>query len=380
MNIDKMKNFFQKVYSRYRWQSILTIILLVAILFLLNDNFLYDQPIAKVVKVKTEESGKVSNYSNGSFAISEKSYEQHLTLKILNTKNSGKRIKAVNKFTFSQTDSQKLYLGDRVFIKLNDKGKLHSCTITDVKRDSYAFILLAIFVWLVLLMAGKRGALILFTLTANIVIFTFALFQYFKGVNILLIANILIVIFPILTLIISNGARRQTFIAILSSFITLGVAMMLFHLSMTYGEEIDYANLDYIVGNQDLEQIFFASVALAGLGAVMDVAVTISSALEELVVKTPGIKTIELFKAGRQIGYDIMGTMINVLLFTYMCGLIPLIIIKMRNNLSLFTIIRLQIPFEICRFLIGGIEILLTIPVAIAISALMLKIRRRHHD
>lgn len=380
MDKNKIKTFFRNIYSKFPRQSVLTLILLIGIIFILHDDFLYKEPIAKIVKVKTEETGNVTNYNNGAYSVSEKSYRQDLTLKLLNTKNHGTRIKAVNKYTFSQTDSQKLYLGDHVFVKFTEKGKLNSCSIIDVKRDSYAFVLLLIFIWLILLMAGKRGALILGTLIVNIIIFTFALFQYFKGVNILLIANILILIFPVLTLIVSNGPKKRTCIAILSSFITLGIALFLFHLALTYGEEIDYASLDYIVGNQDLESIFFASITLAGLGAVMDVAVTISSSLEELVIKTPDIKPIELFKAGRQIGYDIMGTMINVLLFTYMCGLIPLLIIKLRNNISLFTIIRLQIPFEICRFLIGGIEILLTIPVAIAISALFLKIRRKKND
>ena len=69
--------------------------------------------------------------------------------------------------------------------------------------------------------------------------------------------------------------------------------------------------------------------------------------------------------------------MINVLLFTYICGLIPLMIMKMKNEVSLLTIVRLQIPFEISRFLIGGIGIVLAIPVSIALSSIILKIGRK---
>ena len=114
---------------------------------------------------------------------------------------------------------------------------------------------------------------------------------------------------------------------------------------MEYGGEIDYAALDYVAGGQDLESIFIASVAIAGLGAVMDVAVSIAAALNELILKDPGISVKSLARSGREIGHDIMGTMINVLLFTYICGLIPLMIMKMKNEVSLLTIVRLQIPF-----------------------------------
>ena len=153
--------------------------------------------------------------------------------------------------------------------------------------------------------------------------------------------------------------------------------MEIFLLAMEYGGEIDYAALDYVAGGQDLESIFIASVAIAGLGAVMDVAVSIAAALNELILKDPGISVKSLARSGREIGHDIMGTMINVLLFTYICGLIPLMIMKMKNEVSLLTIVRLQIPFEISRFLIGGIGIVLAIPVSIALSSIILKIGRK---
>ena len=58
----------------------------------------------------------------------------------------------------------------------------------------------------------------------------------------------------------------------------------------------------------------------------------------------------ELFKSGREIGYDIMGTMINAViciwLWTYsMC------LIRMNNSVRFVTIIKLHIR-ELCRFLL----------------------------
>ena len=76
----------------------------------------------------------------------------------------------------------------------------------------------------------------------------------------------------------------------------------------------------------------------------MDVSVAISVALSEIVRKKTGVTFFELFKSGREIGYDIMGTMINVLLFVFGCGLIPMCLIRMNNSVRFVTIIKLHIP------------------------------------
>ena len=109
----------------------------------------------------------------------------------------------------------------------------------------------------------------------------------------------------------------------------------------------------------------------------MDVSVSMSATLNELIVKDPNISYKQLFRSGREVGHDIMGTMTNVLLFTYICGLIPLVLIEMKNGISLITIIKLHIPFEISRFLIGGIGIVISIPISLGVSILLFKVLRR---
>lgn len=68
------------------------------------------------------------------------------------------------------------------------------------------------------------------------------------------------------------------------------------------------------------KDVFMASVLIGSLGAVMDVAITISSGIYEIVQRTPDITTSRLALGGRNIGQDIMGTMTNILLFSYLSG------------------------------------------------------------
>ena len=105
----------------------------------------------------------------------------------------------------------------------------------------------------------------------------------------------------------------------------------------------------------------------------MDVAVDISTALSEIIKQKPEISFRQLFRSGREIGHDIMGTMINVLLFVFGCGLIPMCLIRMNNSVRFVTIIKLHIPCELCRFFVESIGIVLAIPVSIIITSVMMK-------
>lgn len=135
--------------------------------------------------------------------------------------------------------------------------------------------------------------------------------------------------------------------------------------------------LEYLGSTGNSADIFWADIMLTGLGAIMDVTVTISAAVGEIVRKNPSVSLRRLIHSGREIGYDIMGTMINVLLFVLASGMIPMFILKMNNDISFITIVRYHIPYDICRFLIESIGIVLAIPVSVFIASAIMKIPSR---
>ena len=366
-----------RLYRRFQWQLWLLAAMAAVTVFAFHNEGLYDTPVGKVVKVKTERSGTATNYNSLSENDSEPVYRQNMTIKILNGRHKGKKVTVTGEYDYTGMDTEAYRRGDKVFLSISGEDKISSVSIKGIKRDQYAVLLAAVLAYLVIILGKGRGLLSLCSIGVNIAIFIYGLTRYEEGEDILGICVAMIVAFTVLTLILVNGVNRRSLVAILSALATAALTMGIFLLAMKYGEEIDYAALDYVAGGQDLEAIFIASVAIAGLGAVMDVAVSIAAALNELILKDPGISVKSLAQSGREIGHDIMGTMINVLLFTYICGLIPLMIMKMKNEVSLLTILRLQIPFEISRFLIGGIGIVLAIPVSIALSSIILKMGRK---
>ena len=89
--------------------------------------------------------------------------------------------------------------------------------------------------------------------------------------------------------------------------------MGIFDLVMQHMEELDYSTMEYLGSIDNPDEIFHAEILLSGLGAIMDVAVAISVALSEIVEQKPEVKFEELYRSGREIGYDIKATIINEL-------------------------------------------------------------------
>lgn len=377
---EKAIEIAETLKTKYRESVILFVILAAAVLFVSHNYFLYDSTIVKVKKIETgasDASSDVQTYDENSAKTRKETYNsQKLTCRIMNGRYKGKNILLTNKYSYSALDTEQYRKGDELFIKLTENGNSLSGSITGIKRDKYAALLAGVLVFLVILVAKRRGIGAILSLAVNVGIFAAVLQKYDADMNFLKVSYAMAVLFTVSTILLVNGFKRQSGAAAAATLVTAALNMGLFFLAFHYGSDMDYSQLDYLTGNQDWENLFLASTLLASLGAIMDVAVSVAASMNELVKKNPEIHVKDMFRSGREIGHDIMGTMISVLLFTYICGLIPSFILKMKNDYSLITLVRLHIPFEISRFLTGSIGILLAIPVSIVISIVVLKMGR----
>lgn len=352
------------------------ILLLTAVIFTYHNYFIYDKTIAKVIEVEnafdheeTSEEGVIEKY-----------YSQDITAIIKNGEYKGSSIKLTNKYSYSGVNDEKYKKGNDLFITAKESAGGVTGSIISVKRDKYIAIALSIFIMAILLVSGKKGLLAVLSLIINISLFIYALDLYSKGENIIFLCNMLIIAFSICSLILVSGINRQTFVAIISTLLSMSAVYVIYNISLRFGEQPEYMMMEYISRAEDLEHIFMAGVLIGGLGAVMDVAISISVAVNELINKDKNITVKALVLSVKEIGYDIMGTMINVLFFSYMCGTIPMMILKMKNGYPLYSILRFQIPFEIIRFLLGSIGIVLAIPISGLVAVLIMKGRSKVND
>jgi uncharacterized membrane protein len=118
----------------------------------------------------------------------------------------------------------------------------------------------------------------------------------------------------------------------------------------------------------------FAGIIIGALGAVMDVGMSVASAMHEIQDTTPKIRTSSLIKAGMNVGRDIMGTMSNTLILAYTGGAIHLILLFMIYEIPIVEIINQDlIASEIVRALAGSIGLVFTVPFTALIAGFVYK-------
>ncbi len=352
--------------NMYQRKKLICVITLVGILLCITgivkyDYEMYDSDIAQIIKVDNikDDSGE------------EAQYIQKLKIKIKNNKHKGEKYITENIFFYSRMDTTEYKKGDVVFVHINEEEGKESVTINKMKRDDYAVFLIGMFCIMVFLVAGKRGTLIIGTLIVQIIIFLFSLKFFLEGEKIVQITLLMANGFVLLTLFFLNGICRKSLAAVLASLITIFIILGIYRLAYIYGDRPLFELLEYTKGNENLSALFFASVLFGCLGAIMDVTITICAAADEYMKKQNKDSLGSLRNSMHEVGKDIMGTMVNVLFFSYLCGSIPWILVKIINHYSFWSIYNYDIIFEILRFLVGAIGIVIAIPISELVVALL---------
>ncbi len=107
------------------------------------------------------------------------------------------------------------------------------------------------------------------------------------------------------------------------------------------------------------------------MGAIMDISISISSALFEVREKAESIIPTDLIKSGFNIGRDILGTMSNTLILAYIGSSLSVILVLIIYSASPLELLnRERVIVELLQSLVGIIAILGTIPLTSVICGL----------
>lgn len=140
-----------------------------------------------------------------------------------------------------------------------------------------------------------------------------------------------------------------------------------------YKPSIRFEWMPFAIRMPDYQGVFYAGILIGGLGAIMEIAIAVSSAIQELMTKKPDIKVKELRRSGGNIAADMMGALINVLLFTFMIGTVPMLTLAMANDLSIGLALSYFANLEIIRSLVAAIGIVLTVPITLYVTIFIRK-------
>ncbi|PWW26967.1 putative membrane protein [Cytobacillus oceanisediminis] len=372
-----MKNIKKIPYHQFILYIFLAFCIAASVMFVNHNESFYDRPIAEVMEVDLVHSEEVTDiYDN-----KDRLYEQHLKAELKNGEKIGQLIHLKNQYSASKAYDQEFHAGQKLFVSISknkEDGTGLTGTIIDLKRDHYILIVGWIFILILLLVGKKQGLFSIISLAVNALLLSYALDVYLDNpeTSLLLICSVAVILFTVLSLLLVNGFNEKTYSAIAATLLATFISLLVTYLVIwvTSGKGLRYEELQFIT--RPYQMVFLAGLFIGSLGAVMDVAITMSSSLFSLYEKNHNIPVKALKRSGMEVGKDIMGTMTNILFFAYISGSIPMLILYIKNDSPLGFTLSMNLSLELARALAGGIGIVLTIPIGLYISIFFINRKR----
>lgn len=226
---------------------------------------------------------------------------------------------------------------------------------------------------------GIRGALeLVFTFVAIIYVYLPLVYQ---GHSPFMSAVFICAVTAAVTLYLIGGAGKKTVCATagtLAGVVIAGVAAAIFsRLSGITGwnvSDIESLLTLWQTNNIQVGGLLFSGLLISSLGAVMDVAMSISSSMQELCSQNPEISRLELMRAGMRVGRDMMGTDSNTLILAFAGTSLSMLVLDYAYELPYLQIINSNnIGIAVMQGLSGSFGVVLTVPATVLMAAYIYK-------
>ena len=335
------------------------------------------------VKAKVVEVNNKGVYSTGMIQQG----DQRCTIEILEGEHKGQQVEGMNLLTGKLEFDKMFKPGDEawVLLELDSSNEVIFANMVDYYRIDQQIFLIGLFVILIIAFSGFTGVRTLLS-------FSFALFSIvkilipclLKGIPPLLVALMVGNLLTVITLLLVAGCNKKAYTAIISSMIcslmTCLLAVVFGDLFKMHGAVMDWSESLLYAGYQhlDLTAIFQAGIYLACSGAILDLSIDISAALDEVIKNNPSVSRANLIKSGLSIGKSVVGSQTTTLLLAYMGSYITILMVYMAQGTPLMSILNSpKVSSEILHTFVGCIGLVLVSPLTAIICGIVYC--PRHH-
>ena len=214
------------------------------------------------------------------------------------------------------------------------------------------------------------------------VIYFFMLPLISGGANAVFIVTLTSGAVAFVSLVFVIGPSRKTFSAVLG---TMGGILVAGLIVLFAQQHLHFSGLENAISADiveatrtppfDFVQILLAGMLMGVLGVAVDGAIEVASSMEEIRKANPNMPTWRLIASGLNVGTDILGTMVNTLVFAYLGAELLLVVTIVAPNLDFFKSPPVQllsigvVSAEIVRLLAGTLGLVLAIPITAVICA-----------
>ena len=313
--------------------------------------------------------------------------KQIVTVEITSGEHKGAQYQLTNNLSYLY--GTVLKEGDSVTVSFSlTDGEIDSIVLQDYDRTSPLLIVLVAFLVITVLVGGKVGAKSLLGLGLTILcVFAILIPLLLGGAPTILTIVEICAFVTVVEFVILGGVNKKTICAILGTMSGVAFAALFGQiacaLTRVNGFQMYVANpeveaLLQIKQGQDpfyslqLGDLLVGGILIAALGAVNDVAMSISSAMNELMAVNPDLTRKELFKSGMNIGRDMVGTMTNTLILALVGGSLTLMIYLSSLEPTFTQLMSTAfLSVEMVQMLASSMGVILAVPMSVLIGMLL---------
>lgn len=304
---------------------------------------------------------------------------QNLIVRVKTGRYAGQQMMADN--TVGPIYGCPMAVGDGVTVGLStySDGTVR-CYIYEYDRSMGLALVLGAFLLVTVLVGGKVGLKSLLSLGLTVAALIFILLPLLlRGWPTILTTFFVSVLVTAATFVILGGVDKKTVCACLGTLAGIALATV-FGLMAQNLLRIDGYRQEYAEALLQLRQteesaigitgLITAGVIVSALGAVMDVAMSISSALQELTRVNPDLTSKDLFGSGMNIGRDMVGTMTNTLILAILGSGLTLVVYIYSLSLQPWQLLSsAYMSLEAISGIASSIGVMLAVPLTAAICA-----------
>ena len=314
--------------------------------------------------------------------------KQVVVVEILEGKSTGKRVEIDNYLTAAH--NVEVAIGSKVIISADEPDGIDSYyTVYNFDRGLGMIIFTCVLLLVIIAIGRGKGVKAILGLAYTLYLVIFLLLPtVFSGYSPVLMSIICVALSTIVTLMLLNGASKKTYSAIVATVLGVVLSAGGFYLMSLVlkvnGFSVDEAESLVLINQAtglSIKDILFAGILISSLGAIMDVGMSIVSALSELFHHQPNLTQKQIFDSGIEIGKDMIGTMTNTLILAFTGSAFVSLLVLFSYNVDIKQLLSSNyIAIEFAQGIAGTLGIVLTVPIASFISAWALTNKKSNNN
>jgi uncharacterized membrane protein len=334
------------------------------------------EPIDGIINVPAEEyyTAQVTEVVSTEFLGTgeDRQIFQSLKVKFLSGDEQGQEITIERVGGLTINGGKGFKVGDKIIVNKTTVQGQTAYYVQDIYRIPYLIWVVVIFLLVAIFFSRWRGMSSILGLVITVaIIVKFVSPQIIAGKNPLVVCLLAAFVIALTSLYLAHGFNKRTSIAVLSTFITLGLSVILaysfVHFTKLFGngsEESIYLQFGP-TEKINLQGLLLGAIILGALGVLDDITTAQSAVVDELKKANPALSFHQLYKGATSVGREHVSSLINTLFLAYAGVSMPLFLLFASNGgAPIWTTLNSElIAEEIVRTVVGSITLIAAVPI-----------------